>query len=96
MKRHLHIIVCLALVISIGLGGAIALNRYERTIYETAGPQLPPPLPPVEDDPPNANGFPGYWTIAGGPQLPPPLPPVEDDPPNANGFPGYWMIAGGP
>ena len=52
MKRGLHIIVCLALVVSLGFGGALALDRHNHNQYQTSGPQLPRPLPPVEDLPP--------------------------------------------
>ncbi|HHY12587.1 MAG TPA: hypothetical protein GX529_08150, partial [Firmicutes bacterium] len=87
MKRNLHLMVCLAILVSLGLGGFAALGEKDIAMYQADGPVLPLPLPPVEDDPPNANGLPGYRLVADGPVLPLPLPPVEDDPPNANGLP---------
>ncbi len=100
MNKRLRLIVCLALLIGIALGGTAALTRDTLAIYRTSGPVLPLPLPPVEDDPPDppdVDGFPGYWITACGPVLPLPLPPVEDDPPDppdADGFPGYRLTAG--
>lgn len=93
MKKFRYLLICLALVISLGLGMTATLDDRAKVLYPTGGPGLPLPLPPVEDDPPNANGTPQDGLLADGPGLPLPLPPVEDDPPNANGAPADGMPA---